>query len=98
ARVELEEAGLGQVRGHVALGDAVGEAPDERGLADAGLADDERVVLEAALQDLEQAAGLDVPADDRIEAPLARVGDEIAHVRAGIGGAAAPARRRRSPL
>ena len=37
-----------QALGHVALDDALGEALDDGGLADAGLADEHRVVLGAA--------------------------------------------------
>ena len=66
-------ARLREVSRHVALCDAVGEAADERRLAHAGLAHDERVVLEAPLQDLEQSARLDVAADHRIEAAVSRV-------------------------
>jgi hypothetical protein len=69
ARVELEEAGLREVRRDVAARDALGDPADEGGLADAWLADHERVVLEAALEDLDQPARLGVAADHRIEAP-----------------------------
>lgn len=74
------------------MGDPIGEATDERRLAHTGLAHDERVVLEATLQDLKQPTGLDVAPDDGIEAPLPRVSDQVAHV--GPGVAAAPAARR----
>ena len=58
--------------GHVALDDALGEALDDRGLADPGLADEDRVVLGAATQHSDDAADLLVAADDRIELrPLA---------------------------
>ena len=53
--------------GDVAGDDALGEALDDRGLADAGLADQHRVVLGAARQDLDDAADLVVAADDRVE-------------------------------
>ena len=51
--------------------DALGQALDDRGLADAGLADQHRVVLGAALQDLDGAADLVVAADHRVELALA---------------------------
>ena len=54
---------VGDVTGH----DAVGQALDDGGLADAGLADEDRVVLGAAGQDLDDPADLLVPADDRVE-------------------------------
>ncbi len=53
--------------GDVAGDDALGEALDDRGLADAGLADEHRVVLGAAGQHLADAADLGVTADDRVE-------------------------------
>ena len=53
--------------GDVAGDDALGEALDDRGLADAGLADQHGVVLGAAGEDLDDAADLVVAADDRVE-------------------------------
>ena len=53
--------------GHVALDDAPGQALDDGGLADAGLADEHRVVLGAPRQHLDDAADLLVAADDRVE-------------------------------
>ena len=47
ADVERDEALVLQALGHVAVGDAPGEALDDGGLADAGLADQHRVVLRA---------------------------------------------------
>src|SRR4028118_266705 len=61
------EAGRG-----LAGGDARGQALDDGGLADAGLADEDRVVLGAAGQHLNDAADLGVPADDRVDLPVAR--------------------------
>ena len=52
---------------HFAVDDALRQALDDRGLADAGLADQHRVVLGAPLQHLDGAADLVVAADDRIE-------------------------------
>ena len=78
ARVELVDVRRREVRGDVAVRDAIGERVHEGRLADAGLADDERVVLEAALEDLQQAPDLDVAADDGVEAAGASVGDEVA--------------------
>ena len=80
---------LRQVAGHLAGGDARGERRDDGRLADAGVADQQRVVLGAALEDLQQPADLDVAADDRVEAPLAGALGEIAGVLLGAAGAAA---------
>jgi hypothetical protein len=58
--------------GHVAIDDAQREAFGDRGLADAGLADQHRIVLGAARQHLDGAADFLVAADHRIELALAR--------------------------
>ena len=44
--------------GHVAVDDRLGQALDDGGLADAGLAEEHRVVLGAAAEDLPQAFDL----------------------------------------
>ena len=67
AEVERDEPLVLQALGHVALDDAPGEALDDGGLADAGLADEHRVVLGAARQHLDDAADLLVAPDDRVE-------------------------------
>ena len=67
---------VAQALGHVALDDAVGEALDDGRLADAGLADEHRVVLRAPRQDLDDAADLLVAPDDGVElAPAGRLGE-----------------------
>src|SRR6266704_2288042 len=58
--------------GHFAVDDALRKALHDRRLAHAGLADQNRVVLGAALQDLDHAADLVVASDHRVE--LARAG------------------------
>ena len=72
AEVEADEPLVLEALGHVALDDAPGEALDDGGLADAGLADEHRVVLGAARQHLDDAADLLVAPDDRVD--LARRG------------------------
>ena len=67
AHVEREDALVLQALGHLAIDDAQREAFDDRGLADAGLADQHRVVLGAPLQHLDGAADLVVAADHRVE-------------------------------
>ena len=57
-----------------------GEPFDDRGLADAGLADEHRIVLRAARQHLDDAANLFVASDDRIELAAARKLRQIAPV------------------
>src|SRR5205809_1060412 len=70
-QVEHQQALVLQALGRVAVDDALRQAFDDRGLADARLADQHRVVLGAALQDLDAAADLVVAADDRVELALA---------------------------
>ena len=65
--------------GHLALDDVLGQALDDGGLADAGLADEHGVVLGAAREHLHHAADLGVAADHRVE--LAGAGD-LGEVRA----------------
>ena len=71
AQVERDHALALEALGHVALNDAVGQPLDDGRLADAGLADEDRVVLRAARQHLNHPADLLVAADDRVELALA---------------------------
>ena len=57
AHVEREDALVLQAFGHFAVDDALREAFDDGGLADAGLADEHGVVLRAALQHLDRCGG-----------------------------------------
>ena len=75
-----DHALVAQPVGDVALDDAAREPFDDRGLADAGLTDEHRVVLRAARQHLDDAADLLVAADDRIDLPGARGLGEVAAV------------------
>ena len=59
---------------------AAGEPFDDGGLTDAGLADEDRIVLRAAREHLDDAADLPVAADHRIELALARQLGQIATV------------------
>ena len=56
--------------GHVAFDDALGQAFGERGLADAGFADVQRIVLAAAAQHLDRALDFVLAADQRIDLAL----------------------------
>ncbi len=78
ARVELEHARAGEVRGHVTFRDARRERADDGRFSDAGVTDDERMVLEAPLEDLHEPAHFDVASDDGIEFARARFADEVA--------------------
>ena len=63
--------------GHVAVGDPLGQALDDRGLADAGVADEHRVVLGLAGQDLDHATDLGVAADHRVPLPGTSGRDQV---------------------
>ena len=64
--------------GHDAAGDLLRQALDDGGLAHAGLADEHRVVLGAAAENLDDAADLRLAAHDGIEFALARQFGEVA--------------------
>ncbi len=80
ADVERDDAAVAQRLGHVAGDDALGEALDDGGLADAGLADEDGVVLRAAAEHLDDAADLVVAPDDRVELALLGLLGEVAAV------------------
>ena len=80
AEVERHEPLVLEAFGHVAVHDALREPLDDGRLADAGLADEHRVVLRAAREHLDDAADLLVAADHRIELSLARRVGEVARV------------------
>jgi hypothetical protein len=75
--VERDERLALQGGRHVALDDAPGEALDDGGLADAGLADEHGVVLGTARQHLDGAAHLLIAADDGVDLALASTGSEV---------------------
>ncbi len=80
AHVEPDDALVLEPFGHVAADDALRQALDDGGLADAGLADEHRVVLGAAREHLDDAADLLVAADHRIELVLAGQRGQVAAV------------------
>ena len=98
AHVEGEQLLVGEALGDIAVDDAQREPFDDRGLADARLADQHRIVLGAAGEHLDGAPDLLVAADHRIELAVARRLGEVAGVflervigvfgGSGIGGAA----------
>ena len=81
AHVERVDGAVAQHVRHLVLDDHARQAFHQRGLADAGLADVQRVVLAAAAQDLDRALDLHAPADERIDPPfhreLVQVGREL---------------------
>ena len=78
--VEGNQLAILQGLGHIAVDDALGQALHDGGLAHPRFADEDRVVLSAAAEDLDRAADFFIAADDRIElAGLGRFG-EIAAV------------------
>ena len=70
AHIQGDHAAVAQRLGHVAGDDPLGEALDDRGLADARLADQHGVVLGTATQHLDHAADLLIAADHRVELAL----------------------------
>src|SRR3569623_1556037 len=62
---------------HLAVDNALGEAFRDRGLADAGFADEQRIVLLAAAQHLNGAVDLSSPPDHRIDLAVARLLVEV---------------------
>ena len=80
AHVERDQPAVLQAFGHVARDDALGQPLDDGGLAHAGVADQDRVVLGAAAQDLHDAADLGIAADDRVHLAVPRQLDQVAAV------------------
>ena len=80
AQIERNHALVLQRLGHVAGNDALRQAFDDRGLADAGLADQHRIVFGAAGEHLHHAANFFVAADDRIEFSAPRLFGQVASI------------------
>ena len=76
-QVERDHALVAQLLGNGARDDGRGEPLDDRGLADAGLADEHRVVLGAAAEDLDRLLDLVRAADHRIELARAGAGGQV---------------------
>ena len=72
ADVERPDALALQALRHVTRDDSLREALDDRRLADAGVADENGIVLRAAREDLDHAADLLVSPDHRVELALLR--------------------------
>ena len=80
AHVERHQLLVLQRLRHVAIDDAQRQPFGDGRLADAGLADQHRIVLGAARQHLDGAADFVVAADHRIELALARIRGQVARV------------------
>jgi hypothetical protein len=100
AHVERVDLRLGEDLRHLAVDHALGEPLGDGGLADAGFADQQRVVLAAAAKDLHHALELRLAADERVD--LAVDGELVQVLREALErarptGLPAPRPRSRSP-
>ena len=77
AHVEREDGRAGEHVGHFALRDLARQTLRDGGLADARVADEQRVVLVTAAEHLDRAQHLGLAADERIDAAVARFLVEI---------------------
>ncbi len=77
ADIERAEPDILEWRRNIARCDTLGKAFDHRGLADAGFAGQDRVVLPPAHQDVDQLADLVVAAEDRVHLAGSRLGGQI---------------------
>src|SRR5205823_6127773 len=66
-KIESQDAFVSEEGGHVAFGNPLREAFDDRSLADAGLTNEDRVVLGAPAENLHDSLELVVAPDERIE-------------------------------
>ena len=80
AQIEREDHRVLEHLGHVVVDDALGQTLGQRGLADAGFADVQRIVLAPTAEHLDGALDLVGTADQRIDLALARHVVEIAGV------------------
>ena len=87
-QVELDDPLAEQGLRHVAVADPLGQPFDDGGLADAGLADQHRVVLGTPGQDLHGLLDLVGPADHRVDLVVAGQVGEVLPVLVQGGGAA----------
>ncbi len=97
AHVERVHLVFAQELGHVALVDAARESLGDRGLAHAGLADQQRIVLAPAAQHLDHALELVRAADQRIDLALLRQRVEVERVARARPAPRCRPRRRPSP-
>ena len=79
-QVEAEDGPVPQPLGHVAAVDPLGQALHDRGLAHPRIADQDRVVLGLAGEDLDHPPDLGVTPDDRVEPARGGVGHQVSAV------------------
>ena len=91
-QIQTDDALLAQLLRHFAGADARCQRLGHGRFADAGLADEDGVVLAPAREDLDRAADLPLAADDRVERPAPREIREIAAVEVESFGLAAAGR------
>ncbi len=72
--VEHDDPAVAEQFGDVPVDDHLGEALDDRRLADAGLAEEDRVILLAAREDLDDPLDFILAADDRVQLAIAGPG------------------------
>ncbi|MCY1406267.1 hypothetical protein D9M71_215280 [compost metagenome] len=77
AEVEGAHADGLQAVGDVAFGDTQGQAFDQRGLADTGVADQDGVVLAPPAEDVDDLADFVVAPEHRVDTPVPRLGGYI---------------------
>ena len=80
AHVERHQLLVLETFRNVAIDDAQRQPLGDRRLADAGLADQHRIVLGAPGKHLDRAADFVVAADDRVELARARIGRQVARI------------------
>src|SRR5699024_11154416 len=85
-QVDGQHAHAFEVRRYLPIDDRLGEPFDDGGFADAGFADEHRVVFRAPRQYLHDTADLFSPADDRIEFVFTCLGCEVTGVFVKKGG------------
>ena len=77
AHVEREHGRIGQNLGHVRVDDLARQALGDRRLADAWIANQQRIVLLSAAQHLDGALHFGLAANERIDAPFSRLPIEV---------------------
>ena len=77
-KIESQDALVRQERRNFAVRDALRQAFDDRCLADAGFADQHRIVLGAAAQNLDHAVDFAFAADQRIQLAVHRSLGQVA--------------------
>ena len=79
-KIERDDAAAVELCGNGVIDDRLGDAVDDRGLSDTGLADQYRVVLGAPTEDLDGLLDLVGPTDHRVERAFAGTSGEVGAV------------------